>query len=273
VQLLQLLLSGIAQGCIYGLIALGFVLIDKATETVSFAQGDLMVVGAFGGMMAMALMGFPFWLAVPAAIIGMGLFGVVIERLVIRPILGQPAFSIVMLAIGVGYVLRGFITMIPNIGTDTHVLDVPYAGQVLNMGSLVVSAEQIVVILATAMLCGGLFALFNFTKLGIAMQAASQPVRFWANKYQTKYNEDPTVFSVNGYSAVDAFLYAASKAGNSLTNDRFIKVMNNMKVLPDMFGSAEMPFSATKRLGSNSVRMSQLQYTRWKVVSEYSHAQ
>ena len=158
-QLLQLLISGIAQGCIYGLIALGFVLIYKATETVSFAQGDLMMVGAFGGMLAMTLMGFPFWLAVPAAIIGMGLFGVVIERLVIRPILGQPAFSIVMLTIGVGYVLRGLITMIPNIGTDTHTLDVPYAGQVLNMGSLVVSAEQIVVILATAILCGGLFAL------------------------------------------------------------------------------------------------------------------
>jgi branched-chain amino acid transport system permease protein len=174
VQLLQLLLSGIAQGCIYGLIALGFVLIYKATETVSFAQGDLMMVGAFGGMMAMTLMGFPFWLAVPAAIIGMGLFGVVIERLVIRPILGQPAFSIVMLTIGVGYVLRGLITMIPNIGTDTHVLDVPYAGQVLNMGSLVVSAEQIVVIMATAILCAGLFTLFKYTKLGIAMQAASQ---------------------------------------------------------------------------------------------------
>jgi branched-chain amino acid transport system permease protein len=174
VQLLQLLISGVAQGCIYGLIALGFVLIYKATETVSFAQGDLMMVGAFGGLLAMTLMGFPFWLAVPAAIIGMGCFGVVVERLVIRPILGQPAFSIVMLTIGVGYVLRGLITMIPIIGTDTHTLDVPYAGQVLNMGELVVSAEQMVVILATAILCGGLFALFKYTKLGIAMQAASQ---------------------------------------------------------------------------------------------------
>ena len=173
-QLLQLLISGVAQGCIYGLIALGFVLIYKATETVSFAQGDLMMVGAFGGMLAMTLLGFPFWLAVPATIVGMGLFGVVIERLVIRPILGQPAFSIVMLTIGVGYVLRGLITMIPNIGTETHTLEVPYAGQVLNMGGLVVSAEQMVVILATAILCGGLFALFKYTKLGVAMQAASQ---------------------------------------------------------------------------------------------------
>ncbi|MFW2356946.1 branched-chain amino acid ABC transporter permease [Hydrogenophaga sp.] len=173
-QLLQLLISGAAQGCIYGLIALGFVLIYKATETVSFAQGDLMMVGAFAALAAMTVLGLPFWLAVPAAIIAMGLFGVLLERAVVRPILGQPAFSIVMLTIGVGYVLRGLITMIPNIGTDTHTLPVPYAGQVLRMGGLVVSAEQIVVIGVTGLLCLGLFAMFRYSKLGIAMQASSQ---------------------------------------------------------------------------------------------------
>jgi branched-chain amino acid transport system permease protein len=174
VQLLQLLISGAAQGCIYGLIALGFVLIYKATETVSFAQGDLMMVGAFGGLLTMTLLGFPFWLSVIAAILGMALFGIALERLVIRPILGQPAFSIVMLTIGVGYFLRGVITMIPNIGTETHTLPVPYAGQVLKLGALVISAEQIVVIGATAVLCAVLFAMFRYSKLGIAMQAASQ---------------------------------------------------------------------------------------------------
>ncbi|MCM3562615.1 MAG: branched-chain amino acid ABC transporter permease [Hydrogenophaga sp.] len=173
-QLLQLLISGAAQGCIYGLIALGFVLIYKATETVSFAQGDLMMVGAFGGLLTMTMLGFPYWVSVPAAIIGMMLFGIGLERLVIRPILGQPAFSIVMLTIGVGFVLRGLITMIPNIGTETHTLPVPYAGQVLNLGALVISAEQIVVIGATALLCGLLFTMFRYSKLGIAMQAASQ---------------------------------------------------------------------------------------------------
>jgi branched-chain amino acid transport system permease protein len=173
-QLLQLLIGGVAQGCIYGLIALGFVLIYKATETVSFAQGDLMMVGAFGGLLTMTLLGFPFWVSVLAAVIGMGLFGVLLERMVIRPILGQPAFSIVMLTIGVGYVLRGVITMIPNIGTDTHSLAVPYAGEVLNMGGLVLAAEQLVIIGVTAVLCAGLFAMFKYSKLGIAMQASSQ---------------------------------------------------------------------------------------------------
>jgi len=173
-QLIQLLISGIAQGCIYGLIALGFVLIYKATETVSFAQGDLMMVGAFAGLAAMTALGFPYWLAVPSAIIAMMTLGVLVERAVIRPILGQPAFSIVMLTIGVGYVLRGLITMIPDVGTDTHTLPVPYAGQVLRAGALVMSAEQLVVIGSTALLCVALFALFRYSTLGIAMQASSQ---------------------------------------------------------------------------------------------------
>lgn len=173
-QLLQLIIDGIAQGCIYGLIALGFVLIYKATETVSFAQGELMMLGAFGGLTCMTMLGFPFWLAILSAIAGMALFGVLLERLVIRPILGQPAFSIVMLTIGVGYVARGLITMIPAIGTETHTLPVPYKDQIWNVGALVLNVEKMVVIGSTAVLCLMLFALFKYSKLGIAMQASSQ---------------------------------------------------------------------------------------------------
>lgn len=173
-QFFQLVISGIAQGCIYGLIALGFVLIYKATETVSFAQGELMMLGAFSGLAAMTLIGFPFWLSVIAAIAAMALFGIVLERLVIRPILGQPTFSIVMLTIGIGYVARGLITMIPAIGTETHTLGVPYKDGIWNVAALVLNVEQIVVIGATALLCAALFALFKYSKIGIAMQASSQ---------------------------------------------------------------------------------------------------
>ena len=173
-QFLQLVISGIAIGCIYGLIALGFVLIYKATETVSFAQGDLMMLGAFGGLAGMTMLGLPFWAAVIAAIIAMGLFGVLLERIVIRPILGQPAFSIVMLTIGIAYVARGLINMIPNIGTETHTLPVPYKDQIWKLGALVLNVEQMVVIAATAVLCAGLFAMFRYSKLGMAMQASSQ---------------------------------------------------------------------------------------------------
>lgn len=173
-QFVQLIVSGIAQGCIYGLIALGFVLIYKATETVSFTQGELMMLGAFGAFVAMAWLGLAFWLAALCAVVAMALLGMLLERLVIRPILGQPAFSIVMLTIGIGYVARGLVTMIPAIGTETHTLAVPYKDQVFRLGTLVLNAEQLAVIVTTAVLCGLLFALFRYSKLGIAMQAASQ---------------------------------------------------------------------------------------------------
>jgi branched-chain amino acid transport system permease protein len=173
-QALQIIISGIAQGCIYGLIALGVVLIYKATETVSFAQGELMMLGAFIGLIVMTAIGFPFWLAFAAAVVAMGAFGIALERLVIRPILGQPAFSIVMLTIGIGYVARGAITMVPALGTETHTLPVPYKDGVWNVGALVLNVEQMVIIAATVAMSAALYALFKYSKVGVAMQAASQ---------------------------------------------------------------------------------------------------
>lgn len=98
---------------------------------------------------------------------------------------------------------------------------------------------------------------------------ASQPIRFWANKYKTKFNEDPTVFSVYGYTIINTFINAANKAGKNLTTDSFIKVMDTMTIAPDIFGSAPATFSPTKRLGSDASRLSQIQDGKWKVVGPY----
>ncbi|WP_397409920.1 ABC transporter substrate-binding protein [Polaromonas sp.] len=101
------------------------------------------------------------------------------------------------------------------------------------------------------------------------LDEASQPIRFWANKYKTKFNEDPTVFSVYGYNIIDTFAKAAQKAGPTLTTESFIKVMDTMSIPPDMFGSAPASFSPTKRLGSDASRLSQITDGKWKVVSDY----
>jgi len=101
------------------------------------------------------------------------------------------------------------------------------------------------------------------------LDEASQQISFWANKYKTKFNEDPTVFSVYGYNAVDAFARAAQKAGPNLSTDSFIKAMDTMVIPSDMFGSPEATFTAKKRLGNEFSRLSQLQDARWKVVSDY----
>ena len=99
---------------------------------------------------------------------------------------------------------------------------------------------------------------------------ASQPIRFWANKYKTKFNEDPTVFSVYGYSIIDTFAKAAGKAGANLSTDTYIKAMDTMVIPPDMFGGAEQTFSPTKRLGSDASRISQITDGKWKPVSGYN---
>ena len=104
------------------------------------------------------------------------------------------------------------------------------------------------------------------------LDEASQPIRFWANKYKTMFNEDPTVFSVYGYIIVNSFAQAAGKAGKNLTTDTFIKAMDATVLEPDMFGGAKATFSATKRLGSDASRLSQIQDGKWKVVSGYVNA-
>jgi branched-chain amino acid transport system substrate-binding protein len=97
----------------------------------------------------------------------------------------------------------------------------------------------------------------------------SPAIRFWANKYKTKFNEDPTVFSVYGYSIINTFATAATKAGKNLSTDSFIKVMDTMSIPTDIFGSAPSNFTATKRLGSSASRISQITDGKWKVISEY----
>lgn len=173
-QEIQVIFGGIAQGCIYGLIALGFVLVYKATETVTFAQGELMMLGAFCGLLLFNRLGLSYWLVFPIVLALLALTGWLIERAVIRPILGQPAFSVVMLTFGIGYVARGLVTMIPNIGTDTHAFAAPYKDVLFKWGGVVIGASQIVVVASTALLCLLLFLVFKYAQVGIAMQAASQ---------------------------------------------------------------------------------------------------
>ena len=172
--MLQLIFGGISQGCIYGLIALGFVLIYKATETISFAQGELMMVGAFGALLLTKSLGFSYVLAVLTAVVALAVLGLLLERMVIRPVLGQTSLAIVLITIGLGYVARGLIAMVPDIGTETHTLQVPYAGQVLDVGGAVISYDHLMVIGSTVVVSVLLYVMFRFSKVGIAMRATSQ---------------------------------------------------------------------------------------------------
>lgn len=168
----QQLISGIALGCVYGLIALGFVLIYKATEVVNFAQGEIMMLGAFLAYTFIAALGFNYWIGFLLCLISMALIGAAIERLIVRPILGYPQFSIVMATIGLGLVIRALVGIIW--GTDDLRIETPFTDGVLRIGGLVLSEDSLSIIVATALLCALLYVFFRFTRVGIAMQATSQ---------------------------------------------------------------------------------------------------
>ena len=171
-EIVQLLISGISQGCVYGLIALGFVLIYKATEMVNFAQGDVMMIGAFMAVVFINLLDWPFVPGLLAAILVMAVFGALLERVLLRPMIGEPHFAVLMLTIGLGFLLRAVAGAIW--GNEPRALDLPYLGIVWQWENLVIGAENVVIMGGTLVLCGLLYLFFRFTRLGIAMQAASQ---------------------------------------------------------------------------------------------------
>ena len=173
-EVLQLTIAGVAIGCIYALIALGFVLIYKATEVVNFAQGDIMMLGAFVAFTFADLWKLPFIVSVIFAIAVLAVVGALFDRLLLRRIIGQPTFAAVMVTIGAGFVIRGVATMIPGWGTDTHALKAPYSDGVVRAGGLSISTDHIAIIVLTAALCGVLYIFFKKTRMGIAMQASSQ---------------------------------------------------------------------------------------------------
>lgn len=173
-DLAQTVIGGIAVGCVYGLTALGFVMIYKATEVLNFAQGELMMVAAFAAVAAVSLVGAPFWLAAVLAIAAAALAGAAIDRLLLRPLVGEPVFAIVMATIGLSYLLRSSVSMVPGWGSETLSLDSPFTGKFLRIGGVALSQDHLMAIVATVLACAVLFMFFRYTRTGIAMQAVSQ---------------------------------------------------------------------------------------------------
>src|SRR5690606_16738362 len=171
---LQLIVSGLANGCVYGLVAMGFVLIYKATEAVNFAQGDFMMLGAFIclGLTNPQFLGLPFWISVPVAIAIMGAFGYALDLLILRRMFGQSQVAIIILTIALGFVLRFFAGLMW--GHEPISLASPIAGRDVRFMGVVLGLDEIMVICVTVLLTIVLYYYFNRTKLGVAMQASSQ---------------------------------------------------------------------------------------------------
>jgi branched-chain amino acid transport system permease protein len=170
-EFVQLILIGVSQGCIYGLIALGFVMIYKATEMVNFAQGDLMMIGSFVAWSFVVGLGMNFWAGLLAAVLTMAVFGYVVDASVVRRIIGQPQFSAVILTIGLGIILRAVAGIVW--GNEPLTMPTPFSGNSELMNA-VIGNERLAIIIATVLLIIVLWAFFRYSRWGIAVQASSQ---------------------------------------------------------------------------------------------------
>jgi len=168
----QLFSSGMALGCVYALIALGFVLIYKATDVINFAQGEFMMLGAFVAFTLLHFVHAPFWATVLLTLIIMAGFGMLLDRIVMRYLVGEPTFSLVMFTMGMAVFFRSVAGMIWS--TETYTFPSPVQEGVVHLGSVAISRGDIVVVSSTAALVLLLYLFFRFTDVGIAMQATSQ---------------------------------------------------------------------------------------------------
>lgn len=168
-MLLQYVLNGLSLGSVYALIALGFVLLWKSAEVLNFAQGDFMMLGAFFSFTFINACGLPPWLAFVISLIVLGVIGAVIERVFMRPMLGEPIFSIAILTLGLSIIIQAIAGMIWGYYTTKFP---PFVSQeAINFAGLVIAPIQLVIIGTTFGIVIFLAVFMKFFKVGIAMRA------------------------------------------------------------------------------------------------------
>lgn len=167
---LQLVTSGLAVGSLYALVALGFVLIYKATDILNFAHGEAMMVGAFV-CYALIMAGIPFMWAVPITAGIAIIMGLLTERLVLRPMLGEPQFAVVMVTIGLSIFLRSLSGII--FGHDNKVFPAPFAEGAMNLKGLILSHTHLWAMLVSGLMVVLFFLFFKYSRLGLSMRGVA----------------------------------------------------------------------------------------------------
>ncbi|CAA9548781.1 MAG: High-affinity branched-chain amino acid transport system permease protein LivH [uncultured Thermomicrobiales bacterium] len=169
-EFLQLCFAGLALGTRYALVALGFVIIYRATGVINFAQGGLLLIGAYLAY-AFNRTGMPFVFAVLLAIAVSAILGALTERIVLRKMVGQPVFAVVMVTIGLLFIADQVVTSIW--GFDALNLNDPWGVDTVAVGDVVLAVKDLWTIALAAAVLLGFFAFFRYSKLGVAMRATA----------------------------------------------------------------------------------------------------
>jgi branched-chain amino acid transport system permease protein len=168
--ILQLALSGLSIGSIYALVGLALVLPFKASGIVNFAQGEIVTFGAYLALILSGL-GLPYLAVVPLVLIGAAVLGVAIERLLIRPIVHHPEFTLVIVTFAIGFIIKAAIRL--HWQDNTFSIDAPFVGPPLVLGALRLNPAYLVYIASTVVVVTALFLFFTYSKFGKAMRAAA----------------------------------------------------------------------------------------------------
>ena len=170
-RFIQMLSDGLGNGAVYALLAVGFVVIYKSTQVISFAQPALMVVGAVAVSYFSTTIGIPFWLAVIAGMAFAAIVGLGVERSALRPLVGRPPFIAAIVTLGVDIILRNVANRF--IGGSPKQLSDPFGFNAFNVGGASVSHRDVAAFVVAMVVFALLFAFFKYSRLGLAMRAAA----------------------------------------------------------------------------------------------------
>jgi len=168
---LQLVITGVAVGAVYSLMALGFVLIYKASTVVNFGPGELVLFGAYVAWATILNMKLPIMVGLPLTLVVAVLLGLVIERGVLRPLIGQPIISVIMVTFGFASVVRGVLNM--TWGSDTRPFPALFSSQPFHLGPVPVSPVHLWSFVVVMVLLGIFSLFFKYSLIGTAMRATA----------------------------------------------------------------------------------------------------
>jgi branched-chain amino acid transport system permease protein len=172
---LQLVVTGFSLGMIYALVAIGFVIILKCSEAFNIAQGHFVLIGGYLGYTFLIPMGLPLWASILLSILVAIIMGLLIERLALRPLIGQPVLAVVMMTIALATVLEGLATLLWGGEYKTYHGVLPTIS--LNIGQISIPSESLIGLIVSIISVGLLLILFRYTKIGLAMRATAEDLQ------------------------------------------------------------------------------------------------
>ena len=170
--LLQLVITGFALGMVYALIAIGFVIILKCSEAFNIAQGHFVMIGGYLGYTFLVTFGLPIWASLLLAIGTAIIMGLVIERLTLRPLVGQPVLAVIMMTIALATIFEGLATLIW--GGEYKAYHGVLPTVTLRLGELSIPSETTIGMIVSIVTVAILMLLFRYTKIGLAMRATAE---------------------------------------------------------------------------------------------------